>query len=69
MQRVLQRRNKNGVQAVMTVFGGEETTWGTKVGGFFVTCTKCGWHSKITVQYIGGIIFKCGQCGNYHREV
>lgn len=53
----------------MTVYGGEETTWGTKNGGFFITCTKCGWHSKVTIQYAGGIIFKCGQCGNYHRKV
>ena len=54
----------------MTVFGGKETVWGTKIGGFFVTCTKCGWHSKVKM-YIAGpyydvayIHIECGHCGN-----
>ena len=60
----------------MTVFGGEETAWGTRIGGFFVTCTKCSWHSQVEVvidsddyedsaEYY--TLFKCHHCGNEVR--
>lgn len=57
----------------MTVFGGEETTWGTKKNGFFVTCCRCGWHSKISINHEDIIGFKymiisCGHCGNEYKE-
>jgi len=57
----------------MTIYGGENTTWGTKNGGFFVSCTACGWHSQVEVM--GGlnrgdptVIFICNHCGNEHLE-
>jgi transcription elongation factor Elf1 len=57
----------------MTIFGGEETAWGTKIGGFFITCTKCGWESKVSIKHEDSLGFKdmiisCGQCGNEYRE-
>jgi hypothetical protein len=33
----------------MTIYGGELTPAGIVVNGFFVSCTKCGWHSKVRV--------------------
>jgi hypothetical protein len=33
----------------MTVYGGEDTAWGTKKDGFYVVCCKCGWESKVNV--------------------
>ncbi len=57
----------------MTIYGGEETQWGTKKDGFFVSCTKCGWHSEVSIYYqdvIGfkDIVFECNKCGNKHTE-
>ena len=49
----------------MTVYGGEKTTWGTRNGGFFVSCTKCGWHSTVDISYSpDGLLFYCSHCGN-----
>lgn len=59
----------------MTIYGGEETAWGTRKDGFFVTCCKCGWHSRVEVYYkdeIGfkSIIFNCNHCSNnYVMEI
>lgn len=57
----------------MTIYGGEKTSYGLQKDGFFVTCTKCGWHSKTDVSLkdeIGfkSIRFKCNHCGNEHEE-
>ena len=60
----------------MTVYGGEETVWGTRNGGFFVSCTKCGWHSTVEVYAEKGytadspcaVLFRCSRCGNEHLE-
>lgn len=54
----------------MTVYGGTETVWGTKNGGFFVSCTKCGWHSEVEVRIEGEyydvafILMECKRCSN-----
>ena len=57
----------------MTVFGGEESAWGTKIGGFFVTCCKCGWHSKIYLEFedelgFKSMVLRCGHCGNKYKK-
>jgi predicted RNA-binding Zn-ribbon protein involved in translation (DUF1610 family) len=64
----------------MTVYGGEETAWGTKKDGFYVVCCKCGWESKIEILSIPvhrgplstekdhAVKFKCHRCGNEHLE-
>ena len=53
----------------MTILGGEETVWGTKKNGFFITCTKCGWHSKVNIYYDhDGLTMYCGQCDNEWTE-
>jgi predicted RNA-binding Zn-ribbon protein involved in translation (DUF1610 family) len=57
----------------MTVYGGEATTWGARSKGFFVSCTKCGWHSKVEViptivLESPAVIFVCNHCGNEHTE-
>ena len=53
----------------MTIFGGVETGWGTKIGGFFITCTKCGWHSKVDISYTpDGITMRCDHCDNEWME-
>lgn len=57
----------------MTVYGGEKTVWGIRNGGFFVTCTKCGWHSKVEIvptlsSFEPCVWFKCRQCNNEHYE-
>jgi translation initiation factor 2 beta subunit (eIF-2beta)/eIF-5 len=53
----------------MTIYGGEETYYGVNKYGFFVNCTKCGWHSKTEI-YVDGpvVVFKCHHCGNKHTE-
>jgi hypothetical protein len=55
----------------MTVYGGEETAWGTKKDGFYVVCCKCGWESKVNVYAAfiehaseTGVVFECGRCEN-----
>lgn len=57
----------------MTVYGGEIGDYGQALKGFFVSCAKCGWHSKVEVSLkdeIGfkSIWFKCNHCGNEHEE-
>jgi predicted RNA-binding Zn-ribbon protein involved in translation (DUF1610 family) len=57
----------------MTVYGGELQDYGTRKDGFFVSCTKCGWHSKVEVEpdvTYGDpcVSFKCNHCGNEHLE-
>jgi hypothetical protein len=58
----------------MTIYGGKKvfsTFSEVVVDGFFVSCTKCGWHSKISIlaSSIGAmIVFKCNHCGNEHTE-
>jgi len=53
----------------MTVYGGELQDYGTRKDGFFVNCTKCGWHSKVDISYSDdGIHFYCDHCKNTHTE-
>jgi DNA-directed RNA polymerase subunit M/transcription elongation factor TFIIS len=61
----------------MTIYGGEETTWGARKDGFFVSCCKCGWHSMVEVKTIPknilvdeqhNVLFKCNHCGNEWEE-
>lgn len=57
----------------MTVYGGEETDYGTRVGGFYIVCCKCGWESKVSVTpgYDGNgfaiVKFRCAQCNNEYE--
>lgn len=53
----------------MTIYGGEEIVWGTRNNGFFVSCTQCGWHSKVEVSPSINkdtpiVVFECHRCGN-----
>lgn len=54
----------------MTVYGGKKTDWGIRINGFFVTCTRCGWHGKVKVDlwYANWeepyVRFSCEQCKN-----
>jgi len=51
----------------MTIYGGEMTANGVVEGGFFVVCTKCGWHSEVQVSYNhNAMTFYCNHC---HNEV
>lgn len=56
----------------MTIYGGKKifsTFSEIVVDGFFVSCTKCGWHSKVRVW--AGHFFvhmKCDQCGNEYKS-
>ena len=58
----------------MTVYGGEKNQWGTISKGFFVNCTRCGWHSEVSVYPAKDadgnltVRFKCNKCGNEHEE-
>jgi hydrogenase maturation factor HypF (carbamoyltransferase family) len=62
----------------MTIYGGEVTTWGSTHGGFFVICTKCGWHSRTTINYAytyeyaetgsHAIVFHCDHCDNEYTQ-
>ena len=57
----------------MTVYGGEKTIWGSAKDGFFVSCTKCGWHSEVEVTGViirgdVGISFECNHCGNKYED-
>jgi hypothetical protein len=60
----------------MTVYGGEETAWGTKKDGFYVVCCKCGWESMVEIG-VGTpygpapdyhVWIKCKKCGNEYEE-
>jgi predicted RNA-binding Zn-ribbon protein involved in translation (DUF1610 family) len=51
----------------VTIFGGKKvfsTFSEVVVDGFFVSCTKCGWHSKVEVYADEVVVFKCHHCGN-----
>jgi hypothetical protein len=57
----------------MTIFGGEETTWGTRKNGFYMVCCNCGWESEVSMNIEGEyydvayIRVLCGKCGNVAR--
>lgn len=59
----------------MTLYGGEIGDYGQALNGFFVSCAKCGWHSRVEVFFkdeIGfkSIVFNCEHCGNrYEMEI
>jgi len=57
----------------MTIYGGTPTDYGNNKDGFFVTCAKCGWHSKVVISpsiAYGDpvVIFECLHCENRHEE-
>lgn len=57
----------------MTLYGGEIGDYGQALRGFFVSCAKCGWHSKVEVYGVDdkgdpAVVFECHHCGNYHEE-
>ena len=49
----------------MTIYGGwEPDPGGTIKDGFFISCTKCGWHSKVEMK---GSTLICYRCGNKYE--
>jgi transcription elongation factor Elf1 len=52
----------------VTIYGGKAvfSTFSTTLkDGFFVSCTKCGWHSKVKL-IVGNMValLVCRHCGN-----
>jgi hypothetical protein len=45
----------------VTVYGGKDRGDGIILDGFFISCCKCGWHSK--VEWYGNVA-NCLKCGN-----
>ena len=45
----------------MTVYGGTDRGDGIQIGGFFISCTECGWHSMVEWY---GTVLTCRKCGN-----
>jgi DNA-directed RNA polymerase subunit RPC12/RpoP len=53
----------------VTIFGGTKDKSGSIKDGFFVACTRCGWHTLVKlVAKKREMIFYCGRCKNTHRE-